>query len=350
MKAILFSILFLISFVAQAQQPKLYAEKNEKGIFVEHKVQPKENWYSVGRLYAISPKEIAFFNGLTMEKGLSIGQALKVPLNSTNFIQSVSAVGVPVYHTVQAKEGLMKVATTYGMGLASLKNLNGLNTDQVNIGLQLIVGYIGTSNQNNTASLPSPSTSTNTSSLAAPGSTVTTTLPASTSVPVVNPAPVKTQSVAPPVTQKTTVVADKPKEEAPKVVTKTVEKVNQPKVQAAENKITPPGLKNYFATEFFKQSKEGKEQKLDNPTYGIFKSSSGWQDGKYYILINDVVPGTIVKLTDIKTESTIHAKVLGAVPPGKESEGMQLRLSNAGASALGMLEGEIRSLVVVWYK
>jgi hypothetical protein len=55
-------------------------------------------------------------------------------------------------------------------------------------------------------------------------------------------------------------------------------------------------------------------------------------------------------LTDIKTESTIHAKVLGAVPPGKESEGMQLRLSNAGASALGMLEGEIRSLVVVWYK
>jgi hypothetical protein len=94
MRAILTSLFILISFAAIAQQPKLYAAKNEKGIFVEHKVQPKENWYSVGRLYAISPKEIAAFNGLTMEKGLSIGQALKVPLNVTNFIQSVSAVGI----------------------------------------------------------------------------------------------------------------------------------------------------------------------------------------------------------------------------------------------------------------
>ncbi|MEN9371283.1 MAG: hypothetical protein RLZZ64_358 [Bacteroidota bacterium] len=351
MKAILFFLLFTFSLQAYAQQTKLYAAKNERGIYIEHKVQPKENWYSVGRAYAISPKEIASFNGLSMDKGLSIGQALKVPLNATNFIQTVSAVGVPVYHAVQPKEGLLKVATTYGMSLAGIKNLNGLTADQVNIGYQLVVGYIGAASQNATPSVPPPSTSnTNAPKSTAPASTVTTVLPASTPVVTVNPTPQKTQTVTPPVTQKSTVVTEKPKEESPKVAPKTAEKVNQPKVQTAENKMTAPGLKNYFATDFLQQSKEGKEQKLENPIYGIFKSSSGWQDGKYYILINDVVPGTIVKLTDSKTGYTIHAKVLGVVPPGKESEGMQLRISNAAVSALGIPEGEVRSLVVVWYK
>jgi hypothetical protein len=67
--------------------------------------------------------------------------------------------------------------------------------------------------------------------------------------------------------------------------------------------------------------------------------------------MNDVVPGTIVKLTATATAKTIHAKVLGAVPPGKESEGMLLRVSNAAASALGIPEGGATiSLSLVWYK
>ena len=154
MRAILSFLLFLISFSTVAQQSKLFAAKNEKGIFVEHKVQPKENWYSVGRLYAISPKEIAAFNGLTIEKGLSIGQALKVPLNATNFIQSVSAVGVPVYHLVEPKEGLLKVASSYGLSLAGIKNLNNLNTDQINTGYNLIVGYIGSASSVPVVAIP----------------------------------------------------------------------------------------------------------------------------------------------------------------------------------------------------
>jgi hypothetical protein len=146
------------------------------------------------------------------------------------------------------------------------------------------------------------------------------------------------------------VVTEKVKEETPKPSPKVVEKANQQKVQNAEVKAAVGGPNNYFATGFNQQSKEGKEQKLENPVYGIFKSSSGWQDGKYYILMNDVVPGTIVKLTVNETGKSIYAKVLGAVPPGKESEGMALRLSNAGAAALGMQEGASASVVVVWFK
>ena len=74
------------------------------------------------------------------------------------------------------------------------------------------------------------------------------------------------------------------------------------------------------------------------------------QDGKYYMLMNDVVPGTIVKIGSSESGKTIYAKVLGAVPPGKESEGLALRLSNAAAAALGMQEGSGLSVVAVWFK
>ncbi|MEY4738770.1 MAG: hypothetical protein RLZZ05_154, partial [Bacteroidota bacterium] len=94
--------------------------------------------------------------------------------------------------------------------------------------------------------------------------------------------------------------------------------------------------KNYFFSLFEQQSKEGKQQKLENSVYGVFKSTSGWQDGKYYVLINNVVPGTVVKLVRKSTDKVVFAKVLGAVPPGKESEGMLLRMSNAAIAALGL--------------
>ena len=361
MKSILFFLLFTFSLCAHAQQPKLYASKNERGIYIEHKVQPKENWYSVGRTYAISPKEIALFNDLNLDKGLSIGQMLRVPLNSNNFSQNANNIGVPVYYTVQPKEGLFKVASTYGLSLAGIKNLNGLNTDQVNIGSQLVVGYIGTTSQVISSSTPTSVASTTTATTASNTSnTASTTNSTSTKTAssqttlitpsVVNTSTQKTQPAVSTAVQKPVVVTEKPKEETPKVAPKAVEKGNQPKVQNTEVKPAVAGSNNYFATGFNQQSKEGKEQKLENPVYGIFKSSSGWQDGKYYILMNDVVPGTIVKLTLNETGKTVYAKVLGAVPPGKESEGMALRLSNAGAAALGMQEGSSASVVVVWFK
>ena len=355
MKGIICCLLLAFSLQSYAQQSKLYAAKNEQGIYIEHKVQPKENWYSVGRIYAISPKDIAAFNGITMDKGLIIGQLLKVPLNATNFVQTVAAVGTPVYYTVQPKEGLLKVASAYGLSLTDIKSLNGLNSDQINVGSQIIVGYIAASNQSGSStnvSVSSPSNTSYTNSvstkLSSPASPTTTvkSQSAEATSQVVNTTVQKT----PPVTtviQQPEVVTEKTKESA-KPAAKPVEKVEQPKLSVTEVKPSATSANNYFASGFNQQAKEGKEQKLDNPTYGIFKSSSGWQDGKYYMLMNDVIPGTIVKLTATDTGKTIHAKVLGAVPPGKESDGMLLRVSNAAAAALGVETSGVLSLV--WYK
>ena len=78
---------------------------------------------------------------------------------------------------------------------------------------------------------------------------------------------------------------------------------------------------------------------LNNKTgeAATFKSTSGWQDKKYYVLMNDVTPGTIVKLGSGNSK-VVYAKVLGSVPEMKENNGLLLRVSNAAASYLGIAD------------
>ena len=88
----------------------------------------------------------------------------------------------------------------------------------------------------------------------------------------------------------------------------------------------------YFATLFSDQKKSASFQTLDG-TASVFKSISGWQDKKFYILTNEIPVGTIVKITttDFKT---ICAKVINALP--EVSNSIQYRLSDAAAAILGI--------------
>ena len=90
---------------------------------------------------------------------------------------------------------------------------------------------------------------------------------------------------------------------------------------------------------FFKPSyaSSGKDQ-MGNA--GVFKSTSGWKDGKYYALMNNVPVGTIVKVTFSSTNKSVFAKVLGQLPEMRESTGLLMRLSDAAASELGADNGK----------
>ena len=312
MRILIFCLIVFPSQLVFAQQAKFVARKNGNDIFVEHKVQPKENWYSVGRMYLISPKEIAQFNGLTMSKGLGIGQSLRVPLVSNNFSQASDAGinGTPVYHEVQSKENLFRVASIYGAAANDIRRWNGLKSDQVNAGMMLIIGYVK-------AMVPTPD---------------------ETVVAVVQAEQPKQQA---PVKQEAV--------KMPAVVQAGVKPVAD--IQPKETTVGPviPAGSGQFASLFQQQAREGKQQILENPVYGMFKSSSGWQDGKYYVLLNNVVPGTIVKISSKTTGKQLFAKVLGAVPAGKESEGMVMRMSNATQAALGMSEGVQGNVDLAWF-
>lgn len=301
MRKVLVAFFLLFCLFGIAQTSPLEIQKGVKGLYVQHKVAPKENWYSVGRLYFISPKEIASFNELSMDKGLGISQLLNIPLTASNFT-SLGSVGVPVVYKVKQKEGLIKIATDFGVDIAQLRKINQLNSDNLKVGSSLIIGHLTSS-----ASTALPTTAPQTNSVTQPQSPVAVSQPTSVGASII---PQASNS-------------------------------NDIRTQYSHRSAS-----GYFLSAFDQQAAQGKEQRMENPAYGIFKSSSGWQDGKYYVLMNGVLPGTVVKLASNKTDKVIYAKVLGAVPQGKESEGLALRISNAAASILAVeAEGNIS---VVW--
>ena len=69
-------------------------------------------------------------------------------------------------------------------------------------------------------------------------------------------------------------------------------------------------------------------------TSGMFKTTSGWVDSKYYLLIDGVQPGTIIKITNPANNKFIYAKVLGEMSSIKLNDGLNIRISSAAVSAL----------------
>lgn len=331
---ILISLLgFFNVLTSVAQQTDFFAKITNGDVFIEHVVLPKENWYSIGRAYNLSPKDIAPFNQLSLDKGLSIGQLVKIPLIETNFNQqSNSSSGVPVFHKVQPKDGLFRIAENFHVSMAALKAFNNLSSDQVKIGEKLIIGFLKQSGKSDDVA---------------------------SSTPPKKNEPIENKSVVSPVQEKpvaNSLTSEKAKpvtkESTPKEIVKkdVTEKSTKIDLQPSSTPTSTGSLgAGFFSTLFNQQATGGKEQHLEAFIYGTFKSTSGWDDQKYYVLLNDVTPGTAVKISAKGTEKVVFAKVLGAVPPGKESEGLTMRMSSATAVALGINDTNAQ-LTLDWYK
>jgi LysM repeat protein len=118
---------------------------------------------------------------------------------------------------------------------------------------------------------------------------------------------------------------------------------SEPQKPVEETPKTEPAVATAPTPKKTNTSKEGgyfrdmyeETGKSSSGVAGIFKSTSGWNDGKYYALMNNVVVGTIVKIVFPQTNKTIYAKVLGELPEMKESAGLALRISDAAAGELG---------------
>jgi hypothetical protein len=105
----------------------------------------------------------------------------------------------------------------------------------------------------------------------------------------------------------------------------SVQKTNLIQVRTADNE-------GYFASFFSNQKKAATFQTL-NGTAAVFKSMSGWQDNKFYILTNELPVGTIVRITTSDFKS-ICAKVINALP--EMGNAIQYRLNDAAAAILGV--------------
>lgn len=360
---VLIVVFVLAAGMVRGQQLKVQGAAPAQ--YLTHTVVAKENWYSIGRLYNISPKEIAPFNSTTMDKPLSIGQSIKIPLTtnvSYDGTKAADEVFVPLYHTVQDKEWLYRISQSHNkVPVANLEKWNNITNDQVKPGMNLIVGYLkvktgqsalaanGTSKiVTVTAEQPVAKAEPVATTPATSTPPATTTPPVTTTPKETTPAVVKTEEPKPttPVEKPVEKPLEKPVTTTPPPTTPTTTPATTaPATTAPVNNnpsagpISPTGSSASYKGGYFR-SQYSESGKNSTGNAGIFRSTSGWKDGKYYALMNNVPIGTIVKITFSSTNKSVYAKVLGQLPDMKESVGLAIRLSDAAASELGAENGK----------
>ena len=310
-----FLIIFLLAAVtiSQAQSEGLAVKHGDKRLYLGHTVASGQGLYAVGRFFNVNPKHIAAFNKIDMNNGLEIGQMVRIPLSDTKFTQKNNK-GVPVYYTVGQSEGLLKVSTVNNkVTMQKLRDWNGLKGDALQVGQKLIVGYL-VSKEMQTLAANTPKTA-----------------PAREEVkraePVEEQPAVKTQAV--------TAAQPDPPPTTPKEEPKKTEPVITRQESAPVTKE-----QGYFRSFYEQQIKQNPVSKNTTVTASIFKTSSGWEDAKYYLLIDGVTTGTIVQLTNPDNNKAIYAKVLGEMNGIRQNQGLGIRISNAGAAALGVNDME----------
>ena len=77
-KWLLICLCLLTGQLVFAQGSDLQIQGVSPNLYLVHTVQARENWYSVGRVYNISPKQLAPYNAMSLDKALAIGQTLKI--------------------------------------------------------------------------------------------------------------------------------------------------------------------------------------------------------------------------------------------------------------------------------
>jgi hypothetical protein len=328
--AVLLSAIILITTILQAQTNEtLVIKSSNKGLYVDHKVTPKENFYSMGRAFNVHPRHIASFNGLDMSKGLGLGQTVKIPLSDTNFTQKTDK-GIPIYYLTGNGETLYRVSTNNkNVLMENLRKWNHLSSDKLPNGTKLIVGYLTTS-EIQAMAVNSPSQKIE-----------TTTKPAQENKDVA-----KTGVVNKPEQKKDIAKNNELKNNGANSPEQKKGETAQPKdetkknvevVQAKEEVKVKNTDQGYFKTSFDQQAKQQPAGKEQTVTSGIFKTASGWNDAKYYLLMSGAEVGTIVRITNPANNKIIYAKLLGEMND-KQSQGLSIRISNAAANALDISE------------
>jgi LysM repeat protein len=314
MRIITLTLFLVIAFFTNAFGQDLIVKGTAPNLYLVHKVVPKENWFSVGRLYNVNAKELAKYNAVAVEKGLAIDQMIKIPLTTTNLLSAKNTLAadeskVPFYHVVEKSEGLYRMSINMGTTMQDIRTNNNLTNDALSTGAKIIVGYL--------------KVKTTESSLA--GNAVI-------DMPPPNPPKEIPKEITP-------VIVEQPKKEIPQVEAPKKETPKAPAPIVSETpKLESNNVEGFFKAEFQKDNSYGKARNSVTGIAAAFKTMAGWADNKYYALMDGVQAGSIIQITNTKTGKTIYAKILGEMQEIKQNHGLKIRISNAAASALDAIE------------
>jgi hypothetical protein len=275
-----FVLMILIPGTLFSQQFPLRLLKANKGFYLEHKVSPKQGFYSIGRLYSVHPNYLASYNNLDSKKGLQIDQLIRIPLSDSNFDRK-NAEGVPVYMTTATDEDISDLAKFVGVEVRLLQCWNQQTDIVIKKGSRWIIGFL----------------------------------------------------ITPEMTGQQLKFSCKPKE-----VTVPIEPQATQPTQPIQPVQPSPSTSSisFFESAFLEQVQKNPTSQDLKVFSSVFKTISGWSDGKHYVLIDNLVPGTIVKLINPMNRQAVYAKVLGEMPRIKQNEGLDIRISDAAAEKLGL--------------
>ncbi len=306
------AIFFIFLFVMKAA--------SAQSSFVRHILKAGETLSLLAKQYNTNVGDIMRMNNMHADTKLVYGSAIKIPSNKKTKAEvqqplpdktiNVVANKNMLRHTVAKGETLYSISKQYNVSKEQIKAWNNLTDNTLKLGTNLIVG---TSN----SSQPADKTITETKR-----QRVETTQP------------IQTNNIIQP-EQKTEIannVIEETKVDNADIKT-TNETLNSKPENIANNttanNVLPQG-EGFFQDQF---SGKIKHKKHVSGISKIFKTSSGWSDGKYYILADNINPGTVVKLIADNGKS-VYAKVLWNMNDLKESNNVDFRVSNATAAAL----------------
>jgi len=278
----LIASLFLVPIAGRAQSKLLVLGKCPE-CYVQYRLKPGETLESISALAGMPITQLKAYNKISSVDLTATPSSIRIPLNASNLITEKTS--LPVFHVVDKGDNLYRLNLQYfNPGIPRIKEWNQLKSETLKDGDMVVVGYLIANdlpaNPPSAAALPSMVAST----------------PVAAAPAAVEAAPVK-QVVA------------------------------IPQVSAAEG---------YYAAQF--SAALPAQQLLEiSGSGGVFKSITGWGDKRYYVLMNEVVPGSIVRVT-VDQVKYICARVLGPIPDNKPNKGLLVRLSNAAAAALGVSE------------
>ena len=97
-------------------------------------VQNGDSLYKIAQKYNTTVNELKSLNNLSSD-ALMIGQTLKIPTNTSNSTTS----GNNITYIVQSGDSLYKIAQRYNTTVNAIKRLNGLSSDNLSVGQQLLI-------------------------------------------------------------------------------------------------------------------------------------------------------------------------------------------------------------------
>lgn len=320
-------------------QDKLVVMGKAPDYYVVHATSGNESLQNISNQFGLSVAKLSSYNRININPNTPFakGTQIKIPITKDNLLQHPSEYSAPIIHIVGKGDNLFRLSTAYyKVPLVSLREWNRLTTDAVNNGQEIIIGYMVNAN----------TVITGNKKIEAPKD-----IPAILQNPVASPLTMA-EDPAKKYTDKKQPPAPSPVKSDGPAATLTPEVLTTSNTSVAEKKptkiekqtvasvpteyIPKEGDEGFFASGYL-EHEAAQTQQFRSGDAAIFKTISGWTDRKFYVLMNDVAPKTVIRITGTSNKS-ICAMVLGPLQETKGASGLLLRLSNSAAAALGLID------------